>query len=83
MNSEIKMSVSSMTRTKDSKAVYILFEDGSKNAEFCLPEGKLVKNSGFSEEDIAQLKDYVENEQDSILEIARQVNPMRAFLSGQ
>ena len=80
MNSEIKMSVSSMTRTKDNKAVYILFEDGTKNAEFCLPEGKLVSNSGFSDEEIAQLKDYVDNEKDSIYELARQVNPMKAFL---
>ena len=80
MNSEIKMSVSSMTRTKDNKAVYILFEDGTKNAEFCLPEGKLVSNSGFSDEEIAQLKDYVDNEQDSIYDLAKNVNPMKAFL---
>lgn len=80
MNSEIKMSVSTMTRTKDSKAVYVLFEDGKKNAEFALPEGKLVSNSGFSDEEIAQLKDYVENEQDSIFELAKKINPMKAFL---
>ena len=80
MNSEIRMSVSSMTRTKDSKAVYILFEDGSKNAEITLPECKLVNNKGFSDEEISQLFDYVRNEQDSIYELAKQINPMKAFL---
>ena len=80
MNSEIKMSVSTMTRTKDSKAVYVLFEDGEKNAEFALPEGKLVNNRGFSDEEIKQLADYVENEQDSIFALAKEINPMKAFL---
>ena len=80
MNSEIRMSVSAMTRTKESKAVYILFEDGAKNAEFCLPEGKLLRNNGFSEEETARLKDYVKNEQDSIYDLAKQINPMKSFL---
>ena len=81
MNSEIRMSVSTITRTKDDKAVYILFEDGAKNAEFCLPEGKLLNNKGFSDEETAQLKDYVENERDSIFDLAKQINPMRNFLA--
>ena len=80
MNSEIKMSVSVMTRTKDSKAVYVLFEDGAKNAEFALPGGRLVSNSGFSDEETAQLKEYVDNEQDTIFELAKKINPIKAFL---
>ena len=80
MNSEITMSVSSMTRTKDSKAVYVLFQDGDKSAEIAIPECRLVNNKGFSDEEIAQLTDYVQNEQDSIYELAKKVNPMKAFL---
>lgn len=80
MNSEIKMSVSVMTRTKESKAVYVLFEDGKKNAEFALPEGRLVRNNGFSDEETAQLKEYVDNEQDAIFELAKKINPIKAFL---
>ncbi len=80
MNSEIKMSVSSMTRTKDSKAVYVLFQDGDKNAEFSLPGCKLLSNKGFSAEEISQLKDYINNEQDKIYSLAKEVNPMRAFM---
>ena len=74
------MSVSTMTRTKDSKAVYVLFEDGSKSAEFVLPEGTCVRTDGFSDEDIAQLKDYIDNERDSIYDIAKHINPMRSLL---
>ena len=77
MNSEIKMSVSTMTRSKDSKAVYVLFEDGAKTAEFALPECRKVSNNGFSDEEISQLLDYVQNEQDSIYDVAKKINPMK------
>lgn len=80
MNSEIKMSVSSMTRTGNKKAVYVLFQDGSKTAEFMLPGCELVRNKGFSEDDIRQLKDYIDNEQDSIFAVAKQVNPIKAMM---
>ena len=81
MNPEIRMSVSSMTKTKDSKAVYVRFEEGEKNAEITLPDVKLVANKGFTDEEIEQLKEYVRNEQDSIYELAKGINPMKAFLA--
>ena len=79
MNPEIRMSVSSMTRTKDSKAVYVLFEDENKSAEISLPDCRIVSNRGFSDEEIGQLMDYVKNESDSIYGIAKEINPMRAM----
>ncbi len=69
-----------MTRTKESKAVYVMFQDGDKNAEIALPECRLVSNRGFSDEEISQLMDYASNEQDSIFELAKGINPMKAFL---
>ena len=80
MSSEIKMSVSSMTRKNDSKAVYILFQDKDRTAEFSLPGGKLLSNKGFERDEIDQLKDYIDNEQDSIYALAKQVNSMKAFM---
>ena len=81
MNQDIKMSVSSMTRNKDKKAVYVLFQDGEKTAEFTLPGCELVKNKGFSEDDILQLKDYISNEQEAIFAMAKQVNPIKALMN--
>ncbi|MCR5590019.1 MAG: hypothetical protein K6F73_00655 [Lachnospiraceae bacterium] len=80
MNSEIRMSVSTMTRTKDKKAVYVLFQDGKKSAEISLPGLEVVSNNGFDEEEISQLLDYAKNEQDKIFDIAKQINPMKSFL---
>lgn len=80
MNSEIRMSVSSMTRKDDRKGVYVLFSDGDKSAEFVLPECKVINNKGFDEEELKQLRDYVDNEQDYIFSLAKTVNPMKAFM---
>ena len=80
MNSEIKMSVSSMTRHGDDKAIYIMFTDGSKYAEYTLPDCKLISNKDFSDEEIKMLMDYVSNEREAIMSIAKEVNPMKGFL---
>ncbi len=80
MNSEIRMSISSMTRNGDHKAVYVQFTDGGSTAEFAIPEMKLLRNDGFTPEEIEQLFQYIQNEQQSILDIARKVNPMKGFL---
>ena len=83
MNKDIKMSVSSMTRTGDKKAVYVFFQDVDKTAKFTLPGCELVKNKGFSEDDIRQLKDYIDNEQDTIFAMAKQVNPIKAMMGAE
>lgn len=80
MNTEINMTVSTMTRHGDDKAIYVMFTDGAKSAEFAVPEDRLVRNEGFSDEEIAQLTDYITNEHDSIFAIAKKVNPMKNLL---
>lgn len=111
MNSEVKMSVSSLTRTDDKNGVYVLFSDGEKSAEFvvgneesghhdCMnghltnatslrcseteskrvPGCKVISNKGFDEDELKQLRDYVDNEQDYIFSLAKTVNPMKAFM---
>ncbi|MCR5727595.1 MAG: hypothetical protein K6G24_09020 [Lachnospiraceae bacterium] len=80
MNNEIQMSVSSMTRSGDKKAIYIMFQDGEKSAEYSLPECGLVRNKGFSEAELSSLKEYVDNERDSIYAMAKGVNPLKALM---
>lgn len=80
MNSEIKMSVSSLTKRDDKKGVYVLFTDGNKSAEFVVPGCKVINNKGFGEEELKQLRDYVDNEQDYIFSLAKTVNPLKAFM---
>ncbi len=80
MNNEIKISVSSMTRMGDKKAVYVLFQDGDKSAEYSLPGCSFVRNKGFSDAELKSLKEYVDNEQDSIYAMAKGVNPIKALM---
>ena len=80
MNGEMKMSVSSMTRLGDKKGVYVLFTDGNSSAEFVVPDCKLIHSNGFNVEELKQLKDYVENEQDSIFRLAKGIDPVKSFL---
>ena len=80
MNHEIRMSVSAMTGEKEKRAIYVLFQDGEKSAEFALPEKKLLRSSGFSGEEIAQLAAYLKSEQEAIVSIAGKVHPMKGFL---
>ena len=80
MNREIKMSVSSLSRKGEEKAIYVFFTDGKASAEFLLPDCKLVHSKNFSEDDLKLLKEYISAERESIYQIAKKVNPMKGFL---
>lgn len=80
MNSEITMSVSSLTRTKDDKAIYVLFTDKERSAEISLPELKVLSNNGFSADELKKLTEYVDGQRDYIYSIAKKVDPMKAFM---
>ena len=80
MNNEIKMNVSLLTTSGDKRVIYVVFTDGDKSAELMLPEVSVVSNKGFSDEEISQLKDYVENQQDEIYNIAKEINPIKAMM---
>lgn len=92
MNEAVKMSVSSLMRHGDSKSIYVLFTDQDKSAEFVVPElssseggestnsCRVLSNKGFSENELEQLKDYLDNERDYIYCIAKEVNPVKAFM---
>ena len=80
MNNEIKMNVSLLTTSGDKRVIYVVFTDGDKSAELMLPEVSVVSNKGFTDEEIGQLKDYVENQQDEIYKIAKEINPIKAMM---
>ena len=80
MNADITMSVSAMTRSKDSKAVYVFFQDENRSAELSLPECKVLKNEGFDEGEIKKLCEYVDCERDVIYNMAKQINPVKALM---
>ena len=82
MPEEMKMSVSGAVKDKNgNKVVYVTFEDKGRSAEGVLPEGKILKSSGFSEKEIKALEFYMSSQKDTIIQMASTVDPMKAFLS--
>ena len=80
MSENVNMSVSSPVVKGDKKLVYVMFSEADKSAEFEAPGGELVKNVGFSDEDITILKDYILNNWETIFGMAKEIDPMKAFL---
>lgn len=80
MNSSITMNVSSINRDDEKKGAYVLFSDEGKEAEFMLPEIKIIRNEGFSQEELNQLSEYLDNSLDVVMEIAKNVNPIKGFM---
>lgn len=80
MNESVNMSVSAINGKNEDRVVYVLFTDEEKSAELSLPGCKIISNKGFSEEELAQLKTYAENSEDYIFSLAKEINPMKAFM---
>ncbi len=84
MNDEIKMNVSPVFRKGGSKSIYVLFEDGDKKAELCIPDPgekvRVMRNEGFSETELGELLEYTDSSRDDITGIAGRVTPLKAFL---
>ena len=77
---EVNMMVSGIIRKKGEKFVHVSFQRGKDVAEYILPECRLEKSQGFTEEELNQLLLYVKGSQAEIMEHARKVNPMKAML---
>lgn len=80
MNSEMKINVSPVTRLGDKRVAYVLFTDGDSSAEFIIPGGELLNSKGFDEKELVQMKEYLDNEQDNLFGVAKELNPMRSFM---
>lgn len=76
----VLMSVSAIVGKDGNKKVYVLFKDAKKMAELTAPEGKVLSNVGFSDEDITKLRAYVIREKEYIYSIAKKVSPFKAFM---
>lgn len=79
---EMEMSVSPIVRKGNQKYIYVMFREGVRTAEGRLPDGKIISNQGFSEDETAALELYLKSDKDRIVAMAKKVNAMDAFLKG-
>ncbi len=80
MINSMDMSISSIVPVNGKKAAFVQFSDKDKTAEFIVPECRQVSNNGFTEDELKMLHDYVIREKDSIMDMAKGVDPLGKFM---
>ena len=78
----MKMSVSSIVNKNGKREIYVLFTEASRSAEGRLSDYKMINSKGFTEEEIVALETYMRQETNTILQMAKSVNVMDAFMNG-
>lgn len=78
---ELRMTYSGLLLYKGEKTVRVKFERGKNDfAEGIVPSGLIEKSSGFSNEELEQLSDYLKYNAADIMTKAKEVNPIRDWL---
>lgn len=73
---EFCMTYSGLLMQKDGKKIVrVVFERGKDYAEGVVPSGAIERSSGFTQEELQQLSDYLIQNGDDILAKAKEVNP--------
>lgn len=80
MSRELNMSVSQVLEKEGKKCAFVYFDDGTRNAEGRIPDCVIISSQGFSEEEIAQLENYMRKELPNLKKMASGVNVMSAFM---
>ncbi len=74
---EMKMTHSGILAKDGRRYVSVRFERGGDVAEAVLPGCKVIRNSGFSEEEVQGLESYLMQENDNIFARAKKLNNIR------
>ena len=77
---DTRMSVSGILHRGESRSVCILLENDTCYAEIRMPEGEVLSCKGYDEEETEEIIAYLTENMDDILNAARDVNPMKAFM---
>ena len=77
---ELTMSVSGICRKDGKKIAYVTFSDARRKAEGIIPDCKITKQNGFSEEEAGQLELYMKMNLADLKRQAAGINPLRAMM---
>lgn len=74
------MSVSPICVKDGKKYAYVTFEEGDFMAEGRIPDCKITKNKGFSQQQVEQLELYMQRELAQLKKMAAGINVFDAFM---
>lgn len=76
----MNMSVSPICMKDGEKYAFVSFTDGKRTAEGKIPACKIMSSNGFTEEEVAQLEDYMKNELAKLKRMAAGIRLIDAFM---
>lgn len=76
----MNMLVSGISVRDGEKVAYVLFDDGERKAEGVIPDCKIVSNHGFSDDEAAQLEQYMIGNLMMLKKQAASINPIKAMM---
>lgn len=76
---EMTMTHSGILVKNGKRYVSVRFERGMDVAEAMLPDCKVTKSTGFSEEEVQGLENYLVQENDNIFSRAKEINPIKSW----
>lgn len=76
----MNMQVSGVCSRGEEKIAYVLFEEETRSAEGVIPECKIVRNKGFSPEEVDRLEEYMRDNLGMLKRHASEVNPISAMM---
>ena len=85
IDSEVTMTYSAILRDKDNrKIVRVQFErdglSGKELAEGIIPDCVILRQNGYSSDEISDLEDYIRRNADEIMDKAKEIsNPLKWF----
>lgn len=84
LTSTTNLSVSGILHRGEHKSVCVMVSDTDKEAEIRLTAGfqsEVLASKGYSEAELNELIEYLDLHTDEIIATAKQINPMKAFMS--
>ena len=78
------MSVSGILHRGEDKAMCIFIEDAPKCIEIRITLGKgceVLSNNGYSDTEVSEITEYINENAPEIAKTAKEVNPMKAFMA--
>lgn len=74
------MTISGISEKNGEKLAYVCFEEGKRSAEGIIPDCKINKNNGFTEEEVKMLEEYLIANLADLKKQATQISPFRAMM---
>ena len=80
MQDDVNLTVSQVFAKDGEKYAFVSFSQGQRVAEGKIPDCKIISNKGFTEEEVSELENYMQNELAKLKRMAAGIRLLDAFM---